>query len=120
MSPNGGGDSTGTLAKAINRDFGSFSEFKKQFTARAGGHFGSGWVWLSVDPKNGNKLVITDGHDAFNPMRDGLRPVMCIDVWEHAYYIDQRNNRGAYIQVWWDCVNWDTANRAFASSSSKL
>jgi len=97
---------SGKLSAQMEKDFESFSKFKERFTSQSTSHFGSGWVWLSWDPK-AHKLVISEGHDADNPLRLGYRPLAVIDVWEHAYYIDQRNDRGAYIQVWWKCVDWD-------------
>merc|ERR1712048_1386935 len=85
MSPDGGKCEEGlNVAKQLAKDFGSVDKFIDAFKARAGGHFGSGWVWLSLNAEK--KLVITDGHDAFNPIKDGLTPVLTIDVWEHAYY----------------------------------
>jgi len=107
MSKDGGGEpsSTGSLGKQIAKDFGSFSKFREEFTKSAANHFGSGWIWLSWDPKN-NKLVISEGHDAVNPLKNGLRPVLTIDVWEHAFYIDYKNDKASYIEVWWKCVDW--------------
>eukprot|EP00163_Fabomonas_tropica_P026142 TRINITY_DN4697_c0_g1_i1.p1 TRINITY_DN4697_c0_g1~~TRINITY_DN4697_c0_g1_i1.p1 ORF type:complete len:204 (-),score=72.94 TRINITY_DN4697_c0_g1_i1:210-791(-) len=112
LSPNGGGEPTGAIADAIKRDFGSFEEFKAKFQASAAGHFGSGWAWLVQ--KDG-KLQVVSTHDAGNPLRDGTgTPILCCDVWEHAYYIDFRNNRGAYIDCWWSLVNWEFANKNLA------
>jgi Fe-Mn family superoxide dismutase len=116
LGPNGGGAPKGAFSKAIDQTFGSFDKFKQQFTARAAGHFGSGWVWLAMDPKQKNQLVIVDGHDAFNPLRDNLKPVMTIDVWEHAYYIDYRNDRAAYIDTFWKVVNWDFINKQYEAN----
>lgn len=92
-----------TLKAKLSETFGSVDEFKKLFTEKAVGHFGSGWCWL-VDNKG--KLEIVDTHDAANPLCEGKKPLLTCDVWEHAYYIDTRNNRGAYIQNWWNVVNW--------------
>jgi len=114
LSPNGGGNPAKNIAKALEKDFESFAKFKEQFTARATAHFGSGWVWLSVDPK-GNKLVISDGHDAVNPIKSGLKPILTIDVWEHAYYIDYRNDRAAYIAKFWDLINWDFVEKQYSA-----
>jgi len=106
MSPDGGKCAEDlNVAKKLKETFGSLDKFIEEFKKRAGGHFGSGWVWLAFDPKQ-KTLVITDGHDAFNPMRDGLTPILTIDVWEHAYYVDQRNNRGAYIANFVSLINW--------------
>ncbi|KAL7722562.1 Superoxide dismutase [Fe] [Entamoeba marina] len=76
---------------------------KKKFSDKAAAHFGSGWCWLVL---NGEKLEIVDTHDAGNPLTEGLKPLLTLDVWEHAYYIDTRNNRPAYIEKWWNVVNW--------------
>ena len=91
LSPDGGGKPTGRLAQAIDRDFGSFDEFKKAFVDAGIGLFGSGWVWLASD-SNG-KLFIIQGLNAQNPLRDGLQPLLTFDVWEHAYYLDYQNRR---------------------------
>jgi Fe-Mn family superoxide dismutase len=112
MSPNGGGEPTGTIAGKIDEAFGSFEEFKTAFTAAAGGHFGSGWAWLVMNSNGG--LEIVDTHDAGNPLTDGLTPILTCDVWEHAYYIDRKNARPAYIAAWWELVNWDWANQIIA------
>ena len=112
MSPNGGGEPTGTIAGKIDEAFGSFEEFKTAFTAAAGGHFGSGWAWLVMNSNGG--LEIVDTHDAGNPLTDGLTPILTCDVWEHAYYIDRKNARPAYIAAWWELVNWDWGNQTIA------
>lgn len=104
MSPNGGGKPSGDLADAITKDFGSYEAFKEKFSASASGHFGSGWAWLCLN-KEGN-LSVVDTHDAANPMRDGLHPIMTCDVWEHAYYLDYQNNRDGYVEAYWSLVNW--------------
>lgn len=96
---------TGKLADAINASFGSFDEFKKQFAQAAASLFGSGWAWLSQD-KDG-KLVITKEANAGNPLRQGNNPLMGIDVWEHAYYLDYQNRRVDHIAAVWDIIDWD-------------
>ncbi len=106
MSPDGGGEPTGKIAEAINASFGSFSDFKEQFSKAAAGHFGSGWAFLV---KDGDRLAIVDTHDAGNPLRNGKTPLLTCDVWEHAYYIDYRNARPKYIEAWWNLVNWSHA-----------
>mmetsp|Transcript_45027 Transcript_45027/g.113422 ORF Transcript_45027/g.113422 Transcript_45027/m.113422 type:complete len:195 (+) Transcript_45027:105-689(+) len=109
LSPNGGGEPTGKIAEAITAAFGSFQAFKDQFTAAAATHFGSGWAWL-VQTKDG-ALAITSTHDAGCPLRDGATPLLTCDVWEHAYYIDFRNDRAKYIETWWKLVNWEFASQ---------
>ena len=105
LSPSGGGEPTGKLAEAIKKDFGSFAEFKKQFTQAAATNFGSGWTWLVKD-KDG-KLIIDSTSNAGNPVKDGKTPLLTVDVWEHAYYIDYRNARPTYLEKIWDIFNWD-------------
>lgn len=92
-----------TLSAKLSASFGSVEGFKKKFTEKAVGHFGSGWCWLVL---NGEKLEIVDTHDAGNPLTMGMKPLLTCDVWEHAYYIDTRNNRAAYLERWWNVVNW--------------
>ena len=108
LHPNGGGEPRGAVAEGINKAFGSFADFKTQFSKAAGGHFGSGWAWL-VKKDNG-ELAIHDTHDAGCPLTHGCTPLVTCDVWEHAYYIDYRNARPKYIEAWWNLVNWDHAN----------
>ena len=96
---------TGKLAEAIKRDFGSFDNFKKEFTAAAVGLFGSGWAWLSVD-KNG-KLHITKEANGSNPVRAGLIPLLGFDVWEHSYYLDYQNRRADHVNALWSIIDWD-------------
>lgn len=107
LKPGAGGAPSGAIADAINKAFGSYDEFKTKFSAAAGGHFGSGWVWLVKDDSG---LSIVDSHDAGSPLTDGKTPILTCDVWEHAYYIDYRNARPKYIEAWWNLVNWDFAN----------
>lgn len=107
LSPKGGGKPAGALAEAIDKQFGSFDEFKNQFTQSAATLFGSGWVWLVKDA-NGN-LAIQQGSNAETPIRDGLTPILTCDVWEHAYYIDYRNAKPKYMEGFWNLVNWDFA-----------
>lgn len=94
----------GAILDAINRDFGSFDAFKAEFEQKGTTLFGSGWVWLSAD-KDG-KLVITQETNANNPVTKGLKPLLTMDVWEHAYYIDYRNRRDSYLQRLWEIVDW--------------
>lgn len=96
---------TGRLAEEITKTFGSFDEFKKQFSQAGATLFGSGWAWLSQDV-NG-KLVITKEQNAGNPLRHGNNPLMGIDVWEHAYYLDYQNKRVDHLAAVWDIIDWD-------------
>lgn len=93
------------LAEMVKRDFGSEEQFRDQFIANAAGQFGSGWGWLSID--RDGKLVITTESNAGNPMRSGLKPIMTLDVWEHAYYIDYRNRRADYLKAVWEHIDWE-------------
>lgn len=118
LSPRGGSKPTGPIATAIKESFGSFENFKKEFTAAANGHFGSGWAWLVKDTTSG-KLKVYQSHDANCPLTEAnLEPILACDVWEHAYYIDYKNDRAAYINAWWDMVNWAHANKCYKASSS--
>ena len=112
LSPKGGGRPLGDLAKAIDRDFGSFDQFKEKFTQTAVTLFGSGWAWL-VKNKNGS-LSIEPQANAGNPIRDDKRPLLTCDVWEHAYYVDYRNARPKYVEAFWNLVNWEFVARNFA------
>ncbi|PWK50098.1 superoxide dismutase [Pleionea mediterranea] len=112
MSPNGGGEPEGALADAINETFGSFEDFKKKFSESAANNFGSGWTWLV---KNGEgKLEIVNTSNAGCPITDGLTPLITVDVWEHAYYIDYRNARPKYLEGFFKLANWDFAAKNFA------
>jgi len=105
LSPNGGGEPSGKLADMIDRDFGSFSDFKEKFTETALTTFGSGWAWLVQKP-DGN-LAITSTSNAETPLTGDAKPLLTADVWEHAYYIDYRNARPEYMEAFWNLVNWD-------------
>jgi Fe-Mn family superoxide dismutase len=114
MSPNGGGQPSGDLLAAIDRDFGSFDAFKEQFSQAASTLFGSGWAWLA---KGADKLEIMALGNADTPLKHGKEPVLTIDVWEHAYYIDYRNARPRFVSGFWDVANWDFAAKAFAGQN---
>ena len=103
-SPIKGNEPTGKIAEALVRDFGSVENFKKEFTQAAATLFGSGWAWLSQD-KDG-KLVITKEANAGNPLRHGNNPLLGIDVWEHAYYLDYQNRRADHVAALWDIIDW--------------
>ncbi|MFC0444578.1 superoxide dismutase [Fe] [Pseudidiomarina halophila] len=112
LSPNGGGEPTGELADAINSAFGSFDKFKEEFNAKAAGNFGSGWTWLVKKADGSVAIVNTD--DAKTPVTDdAVTPLMTVDVWEHAYYIDYRNARPNYLNAFWKLVNWDFVAKNF-------
>jgi Fe-Mn family superoxide dismutase len=108
MKPNGGGAPTGKVADLITKSFGSYDGFKEQWIAKASAQFGSGWAWLVLD--GGEGKIVTTGN-AETPLTTAAKPLITIDVWEHAYYIDHRNDRAAFIKVWLDkLVSWDFAN----------
>lgn len=107
MKPNGGGAPTGDLADIINRDFGSFDAFKDEFAAKSTGQFASGWGWLVID---GGKAQVVTTSNAGTPLTTSATPLLTIDVWEHAYYLDYQNARGSFIAAYLDkLVNWDFA-----------
>ncbi len=103
MSPDGGGEPEGDLMEKIKADFGGFDNFKDEFKKAATGRFGSGWAWLVMD---GDKLKITSTPNQDNPISDGLKPILGLDVWEHAYYLKYQNLRGDYIDAWFNVVDW--------------
>jgi len=105
LSPEGSGAPAGPLAAVIEQQFGSFDEFKQQFTGAATSLFGSGWAWLVKDAAG--KLAIEQGSNAETPIRGGGTPILTCDVWEHAYYIDYRNARPKYLEAFWNLVNWE-------------
>ena len=113
LAPNAGGEPTGTLAKAINDKFGSFGKFKEEFTKCAVTTFGSGWAWLVKNADGSLALVSTS--NAGCPLTTGQKPLLTCDVWEHAYYIDYRNARPAYLEAFWALVNWDFAAANFSA-----
>ena len=105
LSPNGGGEPTGALADAINTAFGSFEEFKQQFSQTAITTFGSGWAWLVQNTDGSLELVSTS--NAGTPLTGDATPLLTCDVWEHAYYVDYRNVRPDYVAAFWNLVNWE-------------
>ena len=112
MSPKGGGEPSGALVDAIKKAFGDFKTFKEKLAAAAVGQFGSGWGWLVKDQSGALSVVATPNQD--NPMSNGLTPILGIDVWEHAYYLNYQNRRPDYIAAWWNVVNWDEVSKRFA------
>lgn len=109
LAPNGGGAATGKIAEMINKKWGSFDKFKEEFTKAATTNFGSAWTWLVLN-KQGD-LEIYNTSNAQTPMTAGLKALLTIDVWEHAYYIDYRNARPNYINAFWNLVNWNFVNK---------
>ncbi len=105
MAPGGASAPSGDLAEAIGSAFGSFDEFKTSLGATAGKQFGSGWGWLSVGPAGDLGASATANQD--NPLSEGFKPILGVDVWEHAYYLNYQNRRPDYISAWWNVVNWD-------------
>ena len=114
MKPNGGGEPTGALAEAINKACGSFAAFKEQFAKAATTRFGSGWAWLSVDGSGGLLVESTANQDS--PLSDGHTPILGLDVWEHAYYLNYQNRRPDYITAFFSVVNWDEVARRYAAA----
>ena len=113
MAPGAGGEPSGALADAISKAFGSFGGFKEKFSTSAATNFGSGWTWLVKNAAGDLEIVNTS--NAGCPLTDGKQPLLTVDVWEHAYYIDKRNARPAYVESWWNLVNWDYVARQFAA-----
>ena len=113
LSPNGGGAATGEVASAIDAAFGSFDKFKEEFTAQAVGNFGSGWTWL-VKKADGSVAIVNTSNAETPLTDDSVTPLLTVDVWEHAYYIDYRNARPKYMDAFWALVNWEFVNANFA------
>jgi len=116
MCKSGGGTPSGKIGDAIKSSFGSFDEFKSKFAAAAGGRFGSGWVWLSVD--GGKTLVLRDFPNQDNPIMEGMTPILGLDVWEHAYYLNYQNRRPDYVAAWWNVVNWNDVEQRFVKATA--
>ena len=119
MSPNGGGVPSGDLASAINNSFGSFDDFKSDFSKAAGTRFGSGWAWLCVHP--GGKLEVCSTPNQDNPLMKGIgcggQPILGLDVWEHAYYLNYQNRRPDYISGFFNVINWDFVSELYSTNS---
>ncbi|AYV67148.1 MULTISPECIES: superoxide dismutase [Niallia] len=113
ISPNGGGQPTGDLAAAIDSKFGSFENFKEEFSKAATTRFGSGWAWLVV---NNGELEVTSTPNQDNPLMEGKTPVLGLDVWEHAYYLNYQNRRPEYINAFFNVINWDEVAKRFAAA----
>lgn len=114
LSPKGGGSPDGELAEDIKKTFGSFDKFKEEFSNAAGSRFGSGWAWLSVDG-SGN-LVVHSTPNQDSPLMDGYTPILGIDVWEHAYYLNYQNRRPDYVSAFWNVVNWDQVAKNYKAA----
>ncbi|MGM0507303.1 MAG: superoxide dismutase [Bacteroidota bacterium] len=114
LSPNGGGNPSGELAKAIDSAFGSVDKFKEEFANAAATRFGSGWAWLCKN-KSG-ELVVTSTPNQDSPYMEGLTPILGLDVWEHAYYLNYQNRRPDYISAFWNIVNWEKAGENFSNA----
>ena len=114
IGPNAGGEPTGDLAAAINSAFGSFAAFKEKFAAAATTRFGSGWAWLSFDK---GQVVVESTANQDSPLMEGRTPLLGLDVWDHAYYLNYQNRRPDYIGAFWNVVNWTEVARRFAEAS---
>jgi Fe-Mn family superoxide dismutase len=113
MAPKAGGEPSGNLGSAIKSAFGDFAKFREQFSAAGVGRFGSGWAWLI---NTGGKLSITSTPNQDNPLMEGQKAIMGLDVWEHAYYLKYQNRRPDYINAWWNVVNWKEVEKRFAAA----
>ena len=111
----GGGEPRGKIAEAIKHSFGTFTTFKDSFTKAANSLFGSGWAWLSIDQKGELCLSTTQNQDC--PLSNGEKPILGLDVWEHAYYLKYQNRRPEYIEAWWNIVNWDAVAKNFEAAT---
>ena len=113
LSASGGGAPAGDLAAAINAEFGSFDAFKEKFSNAAGTRFGSGWAWLSVD---GGKLVVESTPNQDSPLMEGRTPILGLDVWEHAYYLNYQNRRPDYVAAFFNVIDWNAVGERFAAA----
>ena len=114
MAPGAGGAPSGELAAAVDSAFGSFDAFRESFAKAAATRFGSGWAWLCAG--GGGELLITSTANQDNPVSEGLRPILGLDVWEHAYYLNYQNRRPDYVNAWWNVVNWERVGENFAGA----
>lgn len=114
MGPNAGGEPGGELGEAIRSAFGDFAAFREKFGNAAKGRFGSGWAWLVAD---GGSVAVVDTANQDSPLIEGRTPILGLDVWEHAYYLNYQNRRPDYIEAWWNVVKWDEVGKRFAAAS---
>ena len=117
MKKNGGGEPKGGLADAIASSLGSFESFKEKFSAAAATRFGSGWAWLSVD--GSGKLIVESTPNQDSPLMEGRTPILGLDVWEHAYYLNYQNRRPDYIGAWWNVIDWDAVSERLKAALKK-
>ncbi len=115
MGPSGGGEPSGAVGEAIRSAFGGFDAFKEKFAEAAKTRFGSGWAWLIADGSGGVAITSTPNQDS--PLMEGKTPLLGLDVWEHAYYLNYQNRRPDYVQAWWNTVNWEAVGRRFDSAA---
>lgn len=115
LSPSGGGEPSGELADALRESFGGFEDFKRAFSAAAAGRFGSGWAWLVV---SGGGLHVESTANQDSPVSSGKVPILCLDVWEHAYYLRYQNRRADYIEAFWNIVNWEEVTERYRRAAS--
>lgn len=111
MGKNAGGEPGGKLAEEIKKEFGDFAKFAEQFNAAAMGRFGSGWAWLCIDKAGKLEICSTPNQD--NPLTEGKKPLLGLDIWEHAYYLKYQNRRKDYVETWWNVVNWTEVAKNF-------
>ena len=114
MGPGGGGEPTGELADAIKETFGGLDGLKEKLNAAGVGRFGSGWAWLVVSKDGKLEVISTPNQD--NPLMEGHKPVLGVDVWEHAYYLNYQNRRPDYLKAWWSTVNWSAASENYSKA----
>ncbi len=116
MAPDGGGEPDGSLAEAIGSAFGDFASFKDQLSKAAVGRFGSGWGWLAVGAGGALQVQSTPNQDSL--LSEGMTPILGVDVWEHAYYLNYQNRRADYVAAWWNVVNWAEVNKRFQDAAA--
>ncbi|KKL84792.1 hypothetical protein LCGC14_1961220 [marine sediment metagenome] len=115
LAPDGGEEPTGELGKIISVRFGDFARFREEFSAAAVGLFGSGWAWLAIEPHD-RRLQVISTPNQDSPLMQGYRPILGIDVWEHAYYLKYQNRRSDYVDAWWNVVNWLKVGELYTSA----